>query len=471
MASQSGSPQQSRRAFEALPPTVLLRVPPTDGPGAGAGVSPLSRLDGGLGGSEYRSSRQVHMTDYRGSRAAGNATRRMAPGRGRQRGQLERTRQHRSAPRVQWGFGAQTNRLCTAAVRLVPITASFSGYEPLPTPAAGPMRGGPGGLDAVDLMPLAFSHGRGWLSDNDVSLRHYAELYADTHPRAWDREDYHSIQRLPSLSPVRRNYPKLVPELAPEPAEIPSPSAGSPAVSADSHCSGSPASSGRSGMPAGKLWKLVQAKHKQIARMNSREIGDLARSWVDIERDKAATSIQSYTRRHQARARLFEAKERMVSTVIGLQRMWRINKIRGPPPAMLWTATLAMLVAKEEREAKQGSEKQMADDPVQSHLDTCQEATEAPQPEPEEGNAEPRREGSQLTPNDLVREFLTALPRETSDVEVTAVVTALKAARLKPVTWVDELREMGVKVLEEYFLPACVKKLHQHTEADSGNAQ
>ena len=392
----------------------------------------------------------------------------MAPGKGRQRGQLDRARRLRGAPRVQWGFGAQTNR-CTAgaAVRLVPITASF--YQPQPAPPVAPVRGRPAGLDAVAMMPLALSassHGRGWLAANDASLRHYAELYADTHPRAWDREDY-SNQRLPSLSPVR---PKLLPELVPEPAEPPRPSAGSPAVLAQS-CGVSPTSS-RSGLPAGKLWKIVQAKHKKLARMNSREVGDVARSWVDVKREKAATSIQAYTRRHQARARLFEARERRLNTVIGLQRMWRMNKIRGPAPKMLWTATLAMLVAKEEKEAKRGSEKQPADDPVRSQPETGQEATaEAPKPEPEEADAEPRREAPRLTPNDRVREFLAALPRETSEDEVAAVIAALKAARLEPVTWVDELREMGVNVLEEYFLPACLKKLRQHAETSSGTAQ
>ena len=92
---------------------------------------------------------------------------------------------------------------------------------------------------------------------------------------------------------------------------------------------------------------------------------------------------------------------------------------------------------------------------------------------------------SRRAPDDLVREFLSAPhtstrmmpPRETTDEEVTAVVVALKAAQVQPSTWVDELQEMvsecddPLQVLEEHFLPACMKKLQQQTQTPEATLQ
>lgn len=365
-------------------------------------------------------------------------------------------------------------------------SASFSGYLPLPAP---PARGGSRHASAARAMPLALSasDGRQWLvatageraidTPQDRSLRQYADLYADTRPHGWSRRDDANPPspvvavdvEEPSLSlaateHVPRSTLAVSSELEPESESAVSSQQASPNIPSpeSSHVDSSSCSMPR----VGHLWKLVQARHMQIRRTGSRDMEAVARSWVDIERDKAATAIQSHVRGRQGRAQFFAAQERLLNTVIGLQRMHRAQKNRGPAPAMLWTATLAMLAAQEQKEAQQeeakkAKEEQLEDEQVQEQEGNQPDVVEVPTL---------AFEVARTTPSDRVREFLAAPPRNTSDAEVAAVVEALKAAQVPPSAWIDELQEMASQpiassnVLEDFFLPACVKKLQQKTD-------
>jgi hypothetical protein len=387
----------------------------------------------------------------------------------------------------------------SALSSLLSSSASFSGYVPLPAPPASPecaqttvQDAASEGLScAAEAMPLALSaaDGRQWLvatareraieTPQKRSLRRYADLYADTRPRGWSRRsDTNPPSPVvapeleePSLSmellqpdTVQLSTAAVLSEPLPEPESAVSPqAAGSASPSPESAHVGS---SSRFPPRAGKLWKLVQAKHMKVRRMGSRDLEEVARSWVDAERGKAATSIQSHVRGRQERAKIVQAQERLLNTVIGLQRLHRAYKNCGPPPAMLWTATLAMLAAKEREEARpeeadKATEEQLIDDQVQEQEGHEQDVAQA---------SVQAFEVSRITPSDRVREFLAIPPRQTSDAEVAAVVAALKAAKVTPSAWVGELQEMASQtiedsnVLEDFFLPACVKKLQQQVE-------
>ncbi len=403
----------------------------------------------------------------------------------------------------------------SALSSLLSSSASFSGYVPLPAPPASPecaqttvQDAASEGLScAAEAMPLALSaaDGRQWLvatareraieTPQKRSLRRYADLYADTRPRGWSRRS-DTNQPSPVVAPeleepslsmellqpdtVQLSTAAVLSEPLPEPESAVSPQAAgsaspSPesAVSPQAAGSASPSpesahvgSSSRFPPRAGKLWKLVQAKHMKVRRMGSRDLEEVARSWVDAERGKAATSIQSHVRGRQERAKIVQAQERLLNTVIGLQRLHRAYKNCGPPPAMLWTATLAMLAAKEREEARpeeadKATEEQLIDDQVQEQEGHEQDVAEA---------SVQAFEVSRITPSDRVREFLAIPPRQTSDAEVAAVVAALKAAKVTPSAWVGELQEMASQtiedsnVLEDFFLPACVKKLQRQVE-------
>ena len=403
------------------------------------------------------------------------------------------------------------------------------GYAPLPAPAS-PSEGffepdatevfGAGssaGEWATDHVPLALSAshgGHGWLNGDktsDSALCFYADMYADTRPPPprRRRQPPHALESGDSLvapSPIpmlldgeegpsssRAPAPMLLlePEAEPEPHAEGQPEASPPPPSPVGPSPSSPGETGAAldaatesgdaddGPPPAKaqvkervcvLWKMVRAQQKKIARANSRDMVNITRTWIDLEQERAAVQIQAFMRGRQGRLHFRLSYEKMLETVVGLQRMRRAKKnSRGQPPAMLWTAILAVLADKEKKAELKAA--QQAAKEIHEKEDNQQEPESAEmEAGGDNGELSPTATLSKRTPTELVHDFLATRDSNATIEQAEAIVLAFKAAKLMPSRWISELQDMalqsrgaaeGSRVLEDFFLPACLSKMQR----------
>ena len=452
-----------------------------------------------------RREKRIRVAEARSSRDAAAANRRSGGTLKRGRGSAA-TVNGRKLPQVSWGTGAQRPDKNKSIARHVPITSlqnagavgravtpgqimvvrsslsrsDFSGYAPLiiasspEAPCAADNFFLPDADDVSSAIPweegrvpLALSRcsvsrcQASWHNTertSDSALRFYADVYADTRPSHAPIEQQEQLLGTHSSSmdsspdsPSRQLENAALepePELKPEPEPEPE----------------SPKAGKRGPRKGGVLWNKLRAQTSALREGNSRDEGSIVRSWVEVEQEASATKIQSWIRSRQARAQFLAAVAEMLRVVVNLQRLYRRYKTMGPPSAMMWTAMLATLLAKEERDgpAKPAVEKTVGQEPE-------------PEPEPVE-----ERELSMMeqhlqqprTPQDFVRVFLAKLPGleliGDLDVALGAVVTAFEVAGYDSSTWESELVEMELqghnleegqqRALQDIFLPACMKK-------------